>query len=261
MKLLNFLYGIIGLTVFLILVWLFAVPNELMQEKIENAVSRSGNGSLTLSINGIRKGIFFSLYADTINLSIDNKPALSINDLSINFTPRHLNAGKLAFLVKGKIGTGTIEGILMLPMKGNFNIDKVGLDSVPYLRRFGVEVSGHLTSGIKLNNEKVEAVFNVPDLYIDNPAVDVIPLINTFRRMQGSVHMDGNDLKINSISLEGEKGFARLKGQIRNGYANMTLELMPVERSLNTLESMIIGKYIVSPGYYEVPINAPLPIQ
>jgi type II secretion system protein N len=261
MKLLNFLYGITGLIFFLILVWLFAVPNELMQERMENAVSRSGDGSLTLSIDGISKGIFFSLHADTINLSIDNKPALIINDLSINFTPRHLNAGKLAFLVRGKIGTGTIEGILMPPMKGNFNIDNVDLDSIPYLKMFGVEVGGHLTADIILNNEKVEAVFNVPDLNIGNPDVAVIPLINTFRRMQGSVHLDGNDLQVNSISLEGEKGFARLKGQIRNGLANMTLELMPVEQSLNSLESMIIGKYIVSPGYYTIPINGPLLIQ
>ena len=261
MKLLNFLYGITGLIVFLILVWLFAIPNELMQEKIENAVSRSGDGSLTLSIDGIRKGIFFSLYADTINLSIDNKPALTIDDLSINFTPRHLSEGKIAFLVMGKIGTGTLKGILMPPMKGNFNIDNVDLDSIPYLKMFGVEVGGHLTSEIILNNEQVEALFNVPDLAIDSSAVAAIPLINTFRRMQGSVHLNGNDLKINSISLEGEKGFARLKGHIKNGLADMTLELMPVERNLNTLESMIIGKYIISPGYYSIPINGPLPVQ
>ena len=261
MKLLNFLYCITGLTVFLILVWLFAIPNELIQQKMEDAVSQSGDGTMALSVEGISKGIFFSLYADTINLSIDNKPALSINDLSINFTPRHLNTGKLAFLVRGKIGTGTIEGILMPPMKGNFNIDNVDLNSIPYLNRFGMNVTGHLSSDIKLNNEKVEAIFNVPDLNIGNPDVTVIPLINTFRRMQGSVQLDGNDLQVNSISLEGEKGFARLKGQIKNGLVNMTLELMPVERSLNTLESMIIGKYIVSPGYYAIPINGPLPIQ
>ncbi|MBL7031602.1 MAG: type II secretion system protein GspN [Nitrospira sp.] len=259
MKLLKFLYGITGLAVFLILVWLFAVPNELIQQKIEEAVSRSGNGTMALSIKGIRKGVFFSLSADTVNLSIDDQPAISINDLSINFTPRHLNAGKLAFLVRGKIGTGTVKGILMLPLKGNFKIDKAGLDSIPYLNRFGMSANGHLSSDIILNNNEVEAVFNIPDLNIDNPDVTMIPLINTFRRIQGSVHLDGNDLRINSISLEGEKGFARLKGQIRNGLADMTLELMPVERSLNSLESMIIGKYIISPGYYAVPINGPLP--
>lgn len=261
MKLLNFLYGITGLAVFLILVWLFAVPNELIQKKIEDAVSLSGDGTMALSIKGIRKGVFFSLSADTVNLSIDNKPALSINDLAINFTPRHLNAGKLAFLVSGKIGTGTVKGILKLPFIGSFNIDKADLDSVPYVNRFGMSVNGHLSSDIKMNNKKVEVIFNIPDLNIHEHDATVIPLINTFRSMQGSMHIDGNHLLIESISLEGEKGFARLKGQIRNGLADMILELMPIERSLNSLELMIIGKYIVSPGYYAVPINGPLPIQ
>ena len=103
MKLLNFLYGALGLIVFLILVWLFAVPNDLIQEKMEDAVSRSGNGNLSLSIDGLRKGIFFSLYADAVNLSVDNKPALRINDFSINFIPRYLTAGELAFAINGNI--------------------------------------------------------------------------------------------------------------------------------------------------------------
>ena len=255
MKPLNFLYGITGAAVFLILAWLFAVPNELIKEKAENAVSRAGDGSMTLSIEGMRKGIFFSLYADTVNLSIGSKPALTINDLSINFTPRHLNTGELAFLVRGKIGTGTMEGTLKLPMKGNFRINKAELDSVTYLRRFGLEAGGHLSSDIELNKENVAAVFNVPDL--DIRSATMVPLLNTFRRIQGSVHLEGNDLRVDSISLEGDKGFARLKGQIKNGIADMVLELMPVERSLNTLESMIIGKYLVSPGYYSVPIKGP----
>lgn len=261
MKPLNFLYGITGLAVFLILVWLFAVPNELIKQKVENAVSRSGDGRLTLSIDGIKKGVFFSLYAGTVNLKIDNKPALSINDFSINFSPNRLTQGELAFLVRGKVGTGSIEGTLKLPMKGDFKIDKADLGALTYLRRFGIEVGGHLSSEIELDNDKLAAVFNVPDLDISDPALTVIPLMNTFRRMQGSVRLEGNGIRIDSISLEGEKGFARLKGQIRNGLADMVLELMPVERNLTSLESMIIGKYIISPGYYLVPINGPLAVR
>lgn len=260
MKLLNLLYAVTGLAVFLILAWLFAVPNELLQEKVENAVSRSG-ADMTLSIEGLRKGIFFSLYADAVDLSIEGKPALRINNLSINLTPRHLNTGNLAFSVKGEIGTGTIEGTVKLPMKGSFRIDKAELRSVPYPRRFGIEVGGHLSSDIELENEKIDAVFIIPDLDIQSPETEVIPLLNTFRMMQGSVHMDGNDLRVDSISLEGEKGFARLKGKIENGFADMTLELMPFEKNLTAIESMLIGKYIVSPGYYAVPLNGPLALK
>lgn len=258
MKLLNILYGLTGLAVFLILVWLFAIPNALIQQKMEDAVSRSGDGSMALSVEGLRKGIFFSLHADTVNLSIDNAPAISIENISINFTPRYLKNGEPAFIIRGLVGTGTIGGILKLPMKGDFNINKADLTAIPYLNRFGMNINGHLSSDIDLNNEKVNAVFNIPDLDIQHTAATSIPLLSSFRRIQGSVRLDGNDITVDSISLEGEKGFARLKGEIRNGLADMILELMPVERNLNTLESMIIGKYIISPGYYEIPINGPL---
>lgn len=261
MKFLNFLYGVTGLAVLLILVWLFAVPNELIQQKMEDAVSHSGNGTMTLSVEGIRKGIFFSLYADAINLSIDNTLALRIDDISINFTPRFLKNGEPAFIVRGRVGTGTIEGVLRLPLKGSFNINDANLNAIPYLKRFGMSVSGHLSSEISINYEKVKVVFNIPDLDIQNTAVTSIPLLKSFRKMQGSVRLNGNDITVDSMSLEGKKGFARLKGRIMNGLADMTLELMPVEQSLNTLESMIIGKYIVSPGYYVIPIKGPIAIQ
>ena len=169
MKLLKFLYGVTGLIVFLILVWLFAVPNELIQQKMEDAVSGSGDGSMALSIEGIRKGVLFSLYADALSLSIDNEPAIRINDVRINFTPRYLTNGEPAFIIRGMVGTGTIEGLLKLPMKGNFNINEADLDAIPYLKKYGMSVTGHLSSDIILKNEKAKAVFNVPDLHIQVP--------------------------------------------------------------------------------------------
>jgi type II secretion system protein N len=261
MKLLKLLYGVTGLVFFLILVWLLAVPNSLIKEKIEDAVSRSGNGSLSLSIEGIRKGILFTLYADAVNLCIEDKPALRISDFYINFNPRYLTSGRPAFDLKGKIGTGSINGILKLPLKGNFKIEGADLDAIPYLTRSGMDIKGHLSSSINLNENKADAVFKVPDLDIKESPITVIPLIETFRMIQGSLRLTGNDVTVDSISLEGEKGFARLKGNITNGNAKLILELMPVESSLNALESTLIGKYTVSPGYYVVPIDAPIAIQ
>lgn len=259
MKLLNLLYALAGLAVFLILVWLFAVPNELLREKAENSVSRSGDGNMTLSIEGLRKGIFFSLYADAVDLRIENEPAVRITSLSIKPAPRSLmNTGSLAFSINGEIGSGTLKGTLKLPIKGDLRIDNADLSSIPYLNRLGLKVGGHLFSDIKMENEKINALFNIPDLNIHGPETELIPLLDTFRRMQGSVHLEGNYLRVDSVSLEGEKGFARLKGKIVNGFADMTLELMPLEKNLTTLESMLIGKYIVSPGYYTVPLKGPV---
>ena len=99
-----------------------------------------------------------------------------------------------------------------------------------------------------------------------NRKMNIVKLQISYSRLYGvgspmTPDLNGNDLQVDSISLEGEKGFARLKGKINNGLADMTLELMPLKDSLNTLESMLIGKYIVSPGFYEIPINGPLAFQ
>ena len=70
--------------------------------------------------------------------------------------------------------------------------------------------------------------------------------------------IENSIIKITSISLEGDKGYARLKGDITNRRMDLSLELMPDENKLSTGESMLIGRHIVSPGYYVIPIKKSL---
>ncbi len=72
-----------------------------------------------------------------------------------------------------------------------------------------------------------ECFIDVPDLSIGDDST-VIPLLNTFRKLRGSLSVKGNTVMIDSVSLEGEKGYARLKGDIKNGVTDLSLELMPV---------------------------------
>jgi len=39
---------------------------------------------------------------------------------------------------------------------------------------------------------------------------------------------------------------------------NLKLELMPDQDKLSDIESMLIGKYQVSPGYYAIPVRGPV---
>jgi type II secretion system protein N len=211
-----------------------------------------------LSVNGLRKGLFFSLSADSLNLTLDNRPALEITDFTGSFSPRYLTAMKPGFVIKGKIGTGAVSGILKLPLEGSVKIDRAELSAISYLKRFDVDINGNVSSDISVRDGVVKVIFNVPDLNIDDSAL-VVPLLNTFSKLQGALSVKENTIHIDSISLEGEKGYARLKGSITGNVMNMALELMPAAGKLKGMESMLIGKYIVSPGYYVVPVKGPLP--
>jgi len=257
-RLRNILLVLAGLPVLLVLLWTIAVPVDLIRERLESAVAGQAGSNAALSINGLRKGIFFTLSAESLDLKIDSRPALRIDDFSGSFTPRYLTSGKPGFDIKGKIGTGDVSGILKLPLEGSIKTARAELREIPYMTRFDTEITGHVDSDIRINGNVIKITFDVPDLDIDDSA-SIIPLLNTFRKLQGALSVQGNTIQIESISLEGEKGFARLRGSIKGNDMDMSLELMPAAGALNTLESMVIGKYIVSPGYYVVPIRGALP--
>jgi type II secretion system protein N len=257
-KLLNILYVLAGLIVFLLLVWFFAIPVSLIQSNIEDVVAQSGNNNMKLSIEGLRKGLLLNLYADKLTLEIDSKPALIITEFAGNFAPAYLLDGKLALRIKGNIADGDLNGVFQFPVNGEIKIERAALDKIPYLSRFGIDIKGSVSSDITLDIEAVNIVFKVPDLSIDE-STSVIPLLNTFHALQGSVSIIQNKVQVESISLEGDKGYARLKGSILNNRMDLAIELMPDRDKLNALESMMIGKYIVSPGYYVVPIKGMMP--
>lgn len=241
-----------------VLAWAIAVPTSLIEEKIEEAVVQSQSGSLSLSVDGLRKGVLFSLHAGNLDLNIDGSPALTITDISGRFSPRSLLRGKLVFPVDGRIGAGDVRGMAEYPDEGRVTITGAELSAIPYLRRFGMDISGSLNSLMHIKGDSMSMTFDVHDLMIDDSA-SLIPLLNTFRNLRGALSVAGNRITIESISLEGDKGYARLKGDITDNLMNLTLELMPEANRLNAMESMIIGKYIVSPGYYAVPIRGPVP--
>ncbi|MBI5665613.1 MAG: type II secretion system protein GspN [Nitrospirae bacterium] len=247
-----------GLLILLVLLWTVAVPVDLIRDRLESAVAGQADGNAALSVNGLRKGIFFTLYADSLDLKIDNRPALMITDFTGSFSPRYLAGKKLAFDIKGKMGRGDVSGILKLPLEGSIKTDRAELSEIPYLKRFDTGINGHVSSDMTIKDNTIKIVFNVPDLSIDDSA-SVVPLLNTFTKLQGALTVNDNTIHVDSISLEGEKGYARLKGSISGNVMALSLELMPVAGKLTSLESMLIGKYITSPGYYTVPINGPLP--
>ena len=256
-KLRYLLYAAIAIPVLLLLIWMIAIPEDLIRNRIESAVTNSGNRNIRLSIEGFRKGPFFNLYADSLDFSIDDKPALRITGFRSTFKPFYLMGKELAFSIRGKIGTGDINGLLKLPLDGKITIEKAELDAISYLSQFGFKVKGYVFSDIIIKDNFLTVVFKVPDLDIDD-SDSVIPLLNTFHRLQGSLSIENSIIKITSISLDGDKGYARIKGDITNRILNLSLELMPDENKLSTGESMLIGRYIVSPGYYLIPIRKTL---
>jgi type II secretion system protein N len=250
----KFLYFIPGIPGFIILLWFFAIPEDLIKEKIEGAVLNAGSGNVSASMTGFRKGLFISLSADSLDLEVDRIPALKISELTCRFDPGYLTQRRVAFSIGGRIGTGAVNGLLTYPAEGEIKIDRAELNSIPYLSHLGIKSNGYISADIRTENNRTKIAFRIPDLAVQEASA-LFPFIDTFHKVQGVLSLAGDSIKVESISLEGEKGYARLTGDIINRAMDLKLELMPDAGKLTSLESMLIGKYQTAPGYYVIPVK------
>lgn len=240
-----------------VLVWLFSIPEDLLREKIEDAVSGPGGGNITVQMQGFRKGIFFSVHSDRLDLFVDEVPALAVTDLNGSFDARYLLQLKTAFSVDGKIGSGNIDGLLIAPSEALIHVREAEINAIPYLSHLGIKSNGYASADISVKDTGAHITFRIPDLAVTESGT-MIPFIETFHKMQGVLSVTGNSVTLESVGLEGDKGYARLKGNITNRMMDLDLELMPDMEKLTSLESMLIVKYMVSPGYYVIPVKGPV---
>ncbi len=251
-------YLVTAAILFIVLTWLIVIPDDLIRSKIEDSISDSIGHGFNASINGLRKTLFFSIHADSLVIKIAEKEIIKISGLTMRFNPLYLFKKRLRLYVNGKVGDGEVYGDLIPPEKGILNINRVELNAITYLNHMGFKGNGHLSGDIHLKDNNIYIKFEMPDLNIINPGDFFFPLADTFHGARGAMTIHGDMIGIDSIGLEGEKGYARIKGNINEKTVNLTLELMPYPDRLTQVESMLISKYQVSPGYYVIPLKGKL---
>jgi hypothetical protein len=104
-------------------------------------------------------------------------------------------------------------------------------------------------------DKTAKVVFEIPDLNIQEYNKIASPLLSSFHTVQGVLNIVNDKIRIESLGIEGEKGYARVKGDITAGFMNLTLELMPSAGKLSPAELMLIDSYRQSPGYYVIPLK------
>lgn len=252
------LYTLAVIALFMVLAWFFVVPDDFIRATVEDAVSGDKETDIALSLDELSKGLLFSFHTERVQLLIKGRPALNVTDLSVRINPVFLIKKEMAFSLNGSMGSGSVEGSFRLPGQGNLRIHAADLGSIPYLKTFGNEIKGHLSADIILKGNETEVLFEINDIAVDEDDKPSLPLLTAFHTIQGVLKIRGNTIMIKSLGLDGDKGYARVRGDITGGLMNLNLELMPQTGRLTRAESMIIEGYRKSPGYYVIPVKGPL---
>jgi len=212
---------------------------------------------------GLEKGLFYTLSAEKVIIRSSGKELFVFDSVRSRIDPLSLIISRLRLTVDGNIGGGTFSGNLRLGKNAGrvlFDLKQADINKIPLLKRIGVQGTGTLSGRASLMNDSVTIVFATEKAAFEPSLIAGILLpLNFFHRATGSLTAKGNILTIESVSLEGEDVFARLKGRIYNSLMDMTMEIMPGRTVIeNPLFVAEFERYKVSPGYYAIPVRGDL---
>lgn len=237
-----------------------AFPVSAMETIIEDSVR---NQNVAMTVEGLRKGLFYRLYADRIALTSTGTELISLHAVHAKINPLNLIALRIDLSVHGRLGEGSFSGDASLSKKSstmNMDFRQARLRDVQFLTMTGIRGEGTVSGNIILTDQRWHVDFFVGDAAFE-PTVhgSVLVPLNFFHTVKGAVDVDGNTIDIASIYLEGKDIFARLKGVIRGNLMDLRVEVMPEKLLLeNPLFISQVERYQVSPGYYVIPVKGPI---
>lgn len=247
--------------------WLVAVPEAFLVERIEGALS---DGSLSLRPEGIRKGLFWGITAEKVTVSRaggsengdDSSgayPFLVLNEVEGRLDIASFLGLSPCIALKGHVGKGLLVG--NAGILGNNTValrfEGIPISAITALDRFSIQGEGEISGEITLHGNKGEARLSVPAAKLKGAVVggNHIPL-EYFSSIQAAVDFDRGLISIKSLRLEGRGVSARVTGNASGTQADMALDIM-VDSSFPALTVFepLMERYKVSPGYFAVPLT------
>ncbi len=245
--------------VIIIGLWFIALPQDLILSRI-NATLKEDN--LSLEIPDFRKGLFFTFHAPVLRLKRGDTVLLTIGSLRGSINPAALVLRRLPLSFSGNVGGGAMEGHIDLLHRHNsfaIVIDKAGIEQSALLSTLGLSGNGVLSGSVIARERCLECRFEIREAHVTGALYGLPIPPDFFHIVRGLIRVDGGDLGIESLWMEGQGLNARLKGTVKGRQADLTLEIMKDSSFVDSgLLLQLIERYKVSPGYYVVPVKGEL---
>lgn len=237
-----------GLVIIIEGLWLIALPEDLIKEKIITSLPHG----LDIELEGLRKKVLPGLYIKRAILKIyDTELELKEINSSINITS--LLGGR--FGINININNGLINGLINSRGKGFLKGEGFRLSEVknPYIKGDCI-----LFFVAQLKEERGIIDFSCNEARLEPLKYDTFYLpLNLIEKIQGRIGIDRDKVIIESINLSGKDIYGRIQGRIEKKLADLTIELMP-EPSLHNALMLLMPGRMVSPGYFKIEIKRQL---
>jgi type II secretion system protein N len=244
--------------------WIIVVPESAVLDVMCGPLRSRG---LTIETEGFAKGPLISVTAEKATLRWTGQagkdlPLLTATDVSARLNFPSLLRFRPRVDVEGKIGAGSLSGHVAITGTGDAEVKGGGIPigDIPFLRSSGFDGEGRLSFDLRREGGDAEIKLTIEDARIMASSLKGVPLpFDLFQRMRGLIVLSRGSTEITSLALEGNGIYGRLKGAIKDAVLTGTIEAS-IDTSVrdNALIAAAIRRYMVTPGYYVIPVSQQL---
>jgi type II secretion system protein N len=250
---------------------LILVPSAELQRLAARVIEPYG---LTLTSTSFGKTFPLGIRANGLILSTQTGAVLSFDRITLKLKLLPLLIGKVILSCDAEIGKGIVEGEAEITGKGQLKLlcSKVRLDDIPFFSTVaGTQAKGELRIKGELQGKgsasKGYLQIEAKELDLRGVKISGTQLPDaSYRTMQGMLRIAGGRTNLESVTLQGDGLYVRLSGDLPAGVSpaatplNLKLELMPKPEFLESQKFifLLLAKYTVTPGHYQLPIRGTL---
>jgi hypothetical protein len=138
--------------------------------------------------------------------------------------------------VQSGLNGGTVDSVVLLRGKENLRLegDEIRLEGIPVLESLGLKGEGKISLYLEVTDGIGDLKISVADMNLKGPSSS-------------------------KFTIQGEGVHARIKGKVIQNDLDLHMELMVSSSfEMSNVLRMMLAQYMVSPGYYVVPIRTRL---
>ena len=196
--------------------WYVAIPDSSVPAFINSGLSAAGAG---ITAENFHKTLLLGFKAENVKVTVEGKDAMNIDKIRGAISPLSL------LLLRPKVNfsidaaSGTVKGVFSHGLLSGENLltaeaEGVRLGSIPSIKN---GMDGKFDGDLSLEGDQGKLTFEMSGL-------SNFPY--GFTSANGLITINGGALKLESVSLEGDAIYAKVKGDIKNGSYNVVTEIM-----------------------------------
>lgn len=218
-------------------------------------------------INDLQHAVVFSALQANGNLvagyrftnaslsGINGTKLLSFDEVMLDLHLSRLFFGHIGMDIDSKEINAAFSVGLDGNIKGDANFTNLPLDTTAFIPDADISFIAPISGKVIVSDRKADIEVRADQITWKRLSVAGMNLpLDIFEKGRGGISVQENRIIVKSVAFDGNKGYARLSGEISSRQRLFMLELFPKDWDDFTLAPL--HRYMVSPGQYKIPLGS-----